>query len=327
MSTPAPSPTQAQAPAPASESAEEAAETRSGLVRTLTTILLNVSVLTALLVYFGWVRSDRMAAELGIDESILQMSVEDYLLRSVRSVFVPVLFVGLAALAWVGFDRWWTSRRARDVHDPIATWFARWMWAIALGVIIGGFLLGYIGLAWTFIAGPLIAAGGLLLIAYGFRLRSTLPGVVAVSSTTEAVFRGATALLVAVGVFYSAHNYAIVEGTSLAADYERVVATLPGVEVDSAEPLDLTAPGVVALCTSDGEDTRYRYTGLRLLDRTGENYWLVSDGWTREYGAVMALPTDGDGTRFTFVRDMDGQRDSGVFAPCDGETAATAAVE
>ena len=102
---------------------------RSGLVRTLTAILLNLGVLTALLVYFGWVRSDRMAAELGIDESILRMSVEDYLLRSVRSVFVPVLCIGLAALAWVGFDRWWTVRKALNANDPLVRWFARWMCA------------------------------------------------------------------------------------------------------------------------------------------------------------------------------------------------------
>ncbi|WP_251039225.1 hypothetical protein [Agromyces sp. ISL-38] len=60
-----------------------------------------------------------------------------------------------------------------------------------------------------------------------------------------------------------------------------------------------------------------RYTGLRLLDRTGTNYFLISDGWTDEYGVVVALPTDDDATRFTFVRDRHGQRNDGGYLPCE----------
>jgi len=194
---------------------------------------------------------------------------------------------------------------------------ARWAWLVAVGVIVLGIALGFTGYAETYIAGPLVCAAGLLLLMYGVHLRSTLTGAVPTSSLAETVFRGATALLVAVGVFWSATNYAIVEGTSLARSYEDRVAKLPGVEVDSTHPLDIAAPGVRALCHGDGDLLRYRYTGLRLLDRTGTNYFLISDGWTDEYGVVVALPTDGDGTRFTFVRDRDGQRDDGGYLPCE----------
>lgn len=290
---------------------------RSGLVKTITAIVLNVGVLTALLVYLGWARSDRMADELGIDEAILAMSAQDYLLRSVQAVFVPILVAGLAGLAWFGFDRWWTVRRAtRGDEDPIVRGVARWAWLFAIGVILLGVGLGFMGFAETYVAGPLVCATGLLLLMYGAHLRATLPGSVGSSSLAETIFRGATALLVAVGVFWSATNYAVVEGAVLADGYEDKIEKLPGVEVDSTHPLDISAPGVRALCHGEGETMRYRYTGLRLLDRTGANYFFLSDGWTDEYGVVVALPTDGEGTRFTFVRDPGGRRDDGAYTSC-----------
>lgn len=293
-------------------------EDRSGLVKTLAAILLNVGVLTALLVYFGWARSDRMADELGIDEAILQMSAQDYVLRSVQAVFVPVLVAGLAGLIWFAFDRWWMTRRdAKGAEDLVVAGVARWAWLVAIGVIALGIMIGFLGYAETFIAGPLVCAGGLLLLMYGVHLRGTLPAAAPTSTLSDTVFRGATALLVAASVFWSATNFAIVEGTTLAGNYEDRVMNLPGVEVDSTNPLDITAPGVRALCRGEGDQLRYRYTGLRLLDRTGTNYFLISDGWTNAYGVVVALPTESEGMRFTFVRDRDGQRDDGGYEPCE----------
>lgn len=292
-------------------------EDRSGLVKTLAAILLNIGVLTALLVYFGWARSDRMADELGIDEAILGMSAQDYLLRSVQSVFIPILVAGVAGLAWFAFDRWWVTRRAtKGAGDRFVMGVARWTWLFAVGVVILGVVLGFLGYAETFIAGPLVCAGGLLLLMYGMHLRGTLDGAVPMSALAETVFRGAVVLLVAVGVFWSATNFAVVEGTALARGYEDRIADLPGVEVDSMRPLDIAAPGVRALCRGEGELLRYRYTGLRLLDRTGSNYFLISDDWTEDYGVVVALSTDGEGTRFTFVRDRDGLRDDGGYVEC-----------
>ena len=45
-------------------------------------VLANVAVLTALLVYFGWTRSEVYNRRIGIDESILGMLTREYLLRS-----------------------------------------------------------------------------------------------------------------------------------------------------------------------------------------------------------------------------------------------------
>jgi hypothetical protein len=55
------------------------------------------------------------------------------------------------------------------------------------------------------------------------------------------------------------------------------------------------------LTPADGK-YRYRYRGLRLLDRTGQRYFLVNDCWTSAYGVVLILPVEAD-LRYEFVHD------------------------
>lgn len=275
---------------------------RGSMTRALLAVLANVGVLTALLVYFGWVRSDRMARMLGIDEAILGMTVDDYVRRSVQSVVLLPIFAALAGLAWVAFDQWWRRRRVRlGADDPRVVAAARWLWLVAVGVFATGLVLWFVGFAATYIAAPLVCAGGLLLFLYGLSLRAHLPDAVEFAPVTEGVLRGAIAILVAIGLFWSATNYATVEGTELARGFPDQLHSLPGVEIDSTDPLDITAPGVETSCTADARGIRYRYTGLRLLESTGGNYFFVSDGWSFDYGVVVMLPVDADGVRYSFV--------------------------
>ncbi|MFD4960978.1 hypothetical protein [Microbacterium sp. NPDC058389] len=307
----------APAPAPPAEpESEEASALRGGLVKTLLAVVVNVGVLTALLVYFGWVRSERMADLLGLDEAILGMTVDDYVRRSVRSVVLIPVYAAAAGLAWVVFDQWWQRRRVRrGMGDPVVAFVARWLWAFALGAFALGIGLWLIGAATTFIAAPLVCAGAILLLLYAVSLRGYLPGSTRLEPLTEGVLRGAVAVLVAVGLFWTATNFATVEGTELAHGFVDEVHTLPGVEIDSDGPLDIVAPGVETSCAGAGEQPRYHYRGLRLLEATGGHYFLISDQWTPGYGVVVMLPADADGIRYTFVRDPAGLRDD-AFPPC-----------
>src|SRR5688572_33091675 len=74
--------------------------------------LANVTVLTGLLVYFGWRRSDVQARELGIDSSVLGMTTTDYVLRSVGPVFLLLaVVVGIALVCR------WLEPRVRAAGD------------------------------------------------------------------------------------------------------------------------------------------------------------------------------------------------------------------
>src|SRR5829696_7273881 len=81
--------------------APEVGEGRDGALRALASIGANVTVLTALLIYFGWRRSETQARVLGIDESILGMSTRDYVVRSVGPLLAPLVVVGMAGLGWL----------------------------------------------------------------------------------------------------------------------------------------------------------------------------------------------------------------------------------
>jgi hypothetical protein len=278
---------------------------RSDLLGRVATVLGNVAVLTALLVYFGWVRSEVQARTLGIDESILGMSTQEYLLRSVRPVLILLIVVATAGLLWVLFDHWLTNRlRRRGSDDRLYTWIARLMPAAIIVLPVAGWFAQYPWPALAYIAFPLMCAAGLLLALYALRLRAALPGGLPLGARHGNVLRACVAALVGVALFVTASNYATVEGTELARSFDRQLPALPRVVVHSVNPLNIDAPGVEATQLDGTVGFAYRYSGLRLLERAGGRYFFVSDGWTPEYGVVVVLKDDEPGIRYDFVRDQ-----------------------
>ncbi len=295
-------------PVSAEQSAVETATTvdddRNDVLQRIVAALANVAVLTALLVYFGWVRSEVQARRLGIDESILGMSTRDYLLRSVRPVLLLLTVVALAGLFWVVIDRWlFTRLGSRGSDDRSFRWAVRLMPAGVVVLPFAAWLAGFVWPAMAFIAFPLCGAGGLLLLLYAFHLRQALPGSVPLAPGRESLLRLFTAIIVGIAMFTSAANYATVEGTELARSFQAELPTLTRVVVYSAEDLHINAPGVrKEPLVSGDEPSGFRYVGLRLLEHTGGRYFLVSDEWSARYGVVVMLADDAN-VRLEFVRD------------------------
>jgi hypothetical protein len=69
------------------------------VLETATLVLAPTTVITALLFYFGWAQTNALFGRLGIDQSALGFTVQDYMLRSVNSTFRPLSLVLLAAVA------------------------------------------------------------------------------------------------------------------------------------------------------------------------------------------------------------------------------------
>lgn len=289
----------------ASKSAEVADDHTTGRVdpvRGMVLFLGNVAVLTALLAYIGRVRSDAQAQALGIDDSILGMSTEDYVLRSVSTVLMLVVVVAAAGLAWVLLDRWLLLRlRRRGSDDRTYRWASRLLPAAGVALPLGGWLGGPRLPTQAYVAFPLLCAAGLLLILYAFHLRAALPDAVPLARRTEFVLRASTAVLVGVAIFTGATAYATLEGHNLAREFERRIGSLPGVIVHSVEPLNINAPGVELTQIPNDSGYQFQYRGLRLLDRVDSQYFLIHDTWTREAGVVIALNNE-PGVRFEFAR-------------------------
>ena len=261
-------------------------------------ILGNAAVLTSVLVYFGWRRNDSHAAALGLRESLTEQSTSDYVLKSVSSVINIALLTLIAA--YLGLLGLRLLRRARTNRDP------RTFRRITTGLMVMGALLPVAVATAGFAAGepdvgtvgfPL-AIGVAALIAW-FAWRERQPR----SSRSSLGSRLLISAVVVVTSFWTVDRYAEHEGRTLGEHLGEEIPTRTEVVVFSPDRLYIDAPGSheTKLDTADGK-YRYRYGGLRLLDRTGDRYFLISDCWTPQYGVVLILPVQGD-LRYEFVRD------------------------
>lgn len=302
--TPDPEDSSASDPSEGLDTALKPDADRNELVRQMATILGNVAVLTALLVYFGWVRSEVQSRILGMDESVLGMSTRDYLLRSVRPVLVLLLVISIAGLLWLLLD----APLVRSIRrSGCSNGFVRWTLRLlptALIVLPGAvWLVGNSLPALAFLAFPLSIAGGLLLLLYSVQLRQLIPGAEPALAGRESLLRAFTAVVVAVGLFSSAANYATVEGTELADSFVNSIKDLPRVVIYSAEGLQINTPGSKEEKPPATAGTyKFRYVGLRLLEHTGGHYFLVTDAWNPQSGTIVILPDDAP-LRLEFVLD------------------------
>ena len=275
-------------------------------------VLANVTVLTALLVYFGWRRSETQSQRLGIDQSILALSTRDYLLRSIGPVLVLLIGVAGMGLAWVAIDRrvapWFATgpgsaaverSRPRAARRTLRVLGSAWL---VLPVAV--WLLGLVSPSPAFVLFPVSIGLGVLALVYAAHLHYPT-GEPDAGEQRRVVVRAAFALLLAcVCLFWTASNYAEVLGARLADGLPGRIERLPAVNVYSEEPLFLDGPGVVERPLDGGEgELRFLYRGLRLYDHTGGRLLLLSDGWTPTEGVVFVIDDD-EPIRIEFVQDV-----------------------
>ncbi|MEU4745808.1 hypothetical protein AB0G02_35835, partial [Actinosynnema sp. NPDC023658] len=247
--------------------------------------LANVTVVTGLLVYFGWRRSDVQARELGLDTAVLGMSTTDYVMRSVGPVFL--LLAVVVALALV--CRWAEPHVRAAVARPgkggrvlaaVLSWARLVLPALAVG-------LGLLFPVTSFYAFPLVVGGGILMSLYASRLRRP--------DAHPTWTRVLTFAVVSLSLFWAAGNYAEVRGAELASEFGANVHDQSTVVVYARERLHITAPGACEEpLAGDASRYRFRYLGLRLFDKIGAKYFLISDGWTQARGTVVVLVDDDD---------------------------------
>jgi len=288
-----------QRPAPAGPSSDGEQGTQhgttgpSGLLAARTAVGLvlgQLGAVTALAFYFGWVRTSAYLAYFGLDTSQVEFSTADYVLRSVGAAYWPLMWIGATVVL------------ALTVHPHIRTALAGagdrsalyLNAAVAVGLAMLGVAAAGLTDLWIFPSAvpviPLLITAGLTLIAYSWALRSSPPtgGAAGALRAARAV---ALAGLIAGGLFWSWGSYAHTVGDRAA---QRTMAELGNrteVLIFSARSLGIAGPGVhVDAIGSDGSVYRFRYTGLRLLLRSGDTYFLLPKGWHRGDASVIVLP-------------------------------------
>jgi len=263
------------------------------------TLVAPTTAVTALLYYFGWARTSVEASVLGLDDSLFGYSTQDYLLRSISSMFYPlavglvVAFVGLVAhaalLEWV--------ERAAAQGDPNAMTAPagldarqrRRLRGLAIGVgavAIVALVLGAVGAAdktptrMVSIGAPLCVTIGLALLGYAvhvyrrFVARASERRVGAEIKGLRLLSASLATLLILLSLFWTVSHYAGVKGVDLALLVERTMPSRPDVTIYSAKRLHLQPPVEEKDLGDDGSAYRFSYSGLKLMFRAGHSYFL-----------------------------------------------------
>ena len=284
-----------------------------------------ITLVAAVMFYFGWRRSDVQARAMSIDVSLFGFSSQDYVLRSISSLYVPLLVILGLGLLWVWCHLLLTqllvsdwldqgTRRSTFVIAARAVFVAGT--GLAASCVLFSAFLGLESAPWPIDpmaevlarrewVVPLVLTVSTLLSAYAGWLRRQLVGRRRRGSSALWITVLPPALVaatVALAGFWLLEEYAASVGRDYAEDVAAGVGRLPHAVVTSATPLGLQAPGVVEeLITESGGTERYRTTGLRLLARSGGKVLLVHDGWTTTTGTVVVL-ADGDDLAWEFFR-------------------------
>ena len=248
-------------------------------------IVTPVTLITALLFYFGYVSARSQYEYFGIDVDTIGLSTQDYVMRSPQPLLVPLLVLTLVAVAGLLLHNAIQSRA-----DLVAVQWARLTAIVVLALgVIGLFLYPVLGgLPYYALVVPVViglAAAGLGYLSYlSSKLQDNRPQVVLIALL---------AIVTLTCAFWATATTAQYSGRGLAKADARNLDRFPVVILDTKERLHLHSPGVeeTALPPAAGQTFNYRYRGMRLLI-VGENrLFLVPRQWNAS-DTTLVVPLD-----------------------------------
>ena len=288
------------------------AEGFSRLWKIVGQLVAPTTLVTVLLIYFGWVRTSVIYEVFGISYSTLGLTVDDLLLRSVSTTFTPVALVLLLMVV---------VRPAHILTVRLLGMNSMTERLVPLLVSVGGALatatglLGFTRIVQYSVEWPLVPIGlglGMLLFSYGAALRRATRSEVAADSPSGSATRSpdaqdllqrvALAAVVLLSAFWALAVFAQLNGISAAEQIARQPRSLPGVVIYASNRLHLSGPGILeSPLYSDAEAMyRFRYDGYRLLLRSNEKYFLLPLHWSP--GARAVVLADDASLRVEFFR-------------------------
>ena len=271
-------------------------------LRVVAGFIAPTTLIAALFLYFGYVWTDACYEYYGVDAATLQFSAQDYMLRSVQALYVPVGALLLITLVAVWVHPTVVAAVLRHRRSPAVRRI------LITAALIGGALVllaisAVLVPSWwgaDSMAAPLFACTGVLLVSYvrslnrrrGDGPRSTAGDV------RERLSAGVVLAIVTLTVFWTANSFAIQYGRGTAIALADRLDVRPAVVIDTAEGLFLNRlPGVeeTALPTlTENQKYHFRYRGLRLLAQSGDRMFLVPAAWTAGTGTALMLRDNSD---------------------------------
>lgn len=247
-------------------------------------IVAPVTLISALLFYFGYVSARAQYEYFGIDVDTIGLSTQDYVMRSPQPLLVPLLVFTLLAVAGL---------LLHNAITPTDTGVRR---ARLVAVVV--LLLGVAGLlAFPFIGQlpyyALIVAAVIGLAAAALAYLSYLRAKTDPELGTPRVLIGLLAVVTITCAFWTTATTAQYSGRGLAKSDAENLDRFPVVILDTKEKLALRSPGIeeTALRPGAGQTFRFRYRGLRLLVVGKDRLFLVPQRWNAS-NTTLVVPLD-----------------------------------
>jgi hypothetical protein len=272
-------------------------------------VVAPATLVTALAYYFGYRREEAFAGYFGIDLSALGFTTNDYVLRSVDALFVPLTVVLLIAFGAVVLHAFAGDLPARVDLAPIAAVAGLCCLVVGIALLAGRPLASGYGYLQA-----LAPAAGVVLLLYALAHRRS----VSRRTLSTAALVGMTVILVS--LFWATAEYADTRGRDEAQRLARDLAVDPSVTIFSKQNLDINplAPGGGAVhdCAPLRVEKlrtgayRYAYSGFTMLVRSGDKYFLTPTPvnprtpWDPALNAVFVIPDD-DNVRIQLTRGAD----------------------
>jgi hypothetical protein len=258
-------------------------------------IVAPVTLISALLFYFGYVSARSQYEYFGVDVDTIGLSTQDYVMRSPQPLLVPLLVFTLLAVAGL---------LLHNAIKPTPTAVRRSLVAAAGLLVLGVialFLYPAIGdVPYYALVVPLViglAAAALGYLSYvAARLADRRPPVILI------VLLGVVTTTCA---FWATATTAEYSGRGLAKSDAEDLGRFPAVILDTKERLQLRSPGLeeTALRPGAGQTFNYRYRGLRVLVVGDNRLFLVPQRWNPSNTTLVVSLDSSVRVQFQFQND------------------------
>lgn len=273
-------------------------------------VIAPATVVAALGYHFGREYAHARSSYFGLDVSLLGFSPQDYVLRSVDAVFVPVLTAATAAMLLIAVHVllvWWHSPRLLKTAGLVLS---------TLGT--ASLAVGLYALAWdvpvldewaTF--RDLMPALGTVLLLWGVSLLSRWletkvpprPQSAAIPAWFSSVGLGLALVVILASLFAGTTQWARTAGDARSKSLTERIRMMPRAAVYSDRLLNLAHDGIspVEVVGEKGSAYRFLYTGLRFYIRSGGKLFFLPEEWSLDSGRIIVLE-DNDSIRLEFAR-------------------------
>lgn len=280
------------------------------LLKIIGSVVAPTSLFTGLLFYFGQAHVYWFFRYFGLDSSLLGFTVQDYLVRSIDALFVPLIVLMSVGLVMIAGHVALRTRLLGALSPPLLR-------IVVIAAALAGLALFAVGAAGIFydtifefhlLVSPVSLALGVGLLAYAAHWNRTRR-LMAKDAPSEmlrppwvAVVEGvAVFILIGLSFFWAATDYAAAVGRARARQFASQLEASPDVVVYSAQDLQLEAPGVRAIsCRGANAAYRFQYQGLKLMLRSDGQYFLLPAKWSHARGVAVVIP-EGDSIRLEFM--------------------------